>query len=71
MVLLCDGGVKVTLAIALLAALAYPEIRVYPAAVLSVLMLGALAMHVKVKDPVKKFLPAFSVLLMCLLIIFG
>lgn len=65
------GFLKVTSAIALLIALAYPEIRVYPASVVSLLMLGALAMHVKVKDPVKKSVPAASVLLLCCLIIFG
>lgn len=65
------GFLKVASAIVLLAALAYPEIRIYPASVVSVLMVGALAMHVKVKDPVKKSVPAASVLLLCLLILFG
>ena len=65
------GFLKVTSGIALLAAFAFPEIKVYPAAIVSVLMIGALAMHVKVKDPIKKSLPAASVLLMCLIIIFG
>jgi hypothetical protein len=31
-------------------------------------MVGALAMHAKVKDPVTKFLPALAVLLMCVAI---
>jgi hypothetical protein len=37
--------------------------------VVSVLMVGALGMHLKVKDPIKKSIPAFSVLLMCVVII--
>lgn len=65
------GALKVTSALTLLSSLVYPNIRVYPAAVVSILMVGALMMHVKVKDPVKKSLPAASVLLMCLLIVFG
>ena len=32
------------------------------------LMVGALVMHIKVKDPVKKSLPASAVLAMCLAI---
>ncbi|NND70963.1 MAG: DoxX family protein [Rhodothermales bacterium] len=37
--------------------------------VIAILMLGALAMHVKVKDPVMKSVPAFSILVMCVLIL--
>lgn len=65
------GFLKVTSGIALLVALAVPEIKSYPAAVVSVLMIGALAMHIKVKDPIKKSLPAACVLAMCLVIILG
>jgi hypothetical protein len=34
-------------------------------------MAGAVAMHVKVGDPVKKTLPAFGVLLLCVVILVG
>lgn len=59
------GGIKVGLAVALLVGIWVP-VLVQPAAIgLAVLMLGALAMHMKVKDPLVKSAPALSVLAMC------
>lgn len=59
------GGLKVGLALALLAAIWIPQLA-QPAAIgMGLLMLGALLMHLKVKDPVKKSLPALGVLAMC------
>lgn len=63
------GFLKVTSAFCLLAGFMFPSIVIYPAVVVSVLMVGALGMHLKVKDPIKKSVPALSVLLMCLVII--
>lgn len=59
------GVLKVGLALALLVALwLQPVAR--PAAIgLGFLMLGAFVMHVKVRDPIKKSLPAIAVLAMC------
>jgi hypothetical protein len=34
------------------------------------LMLGAVLMHAKVRDSVRKTLPAFTMLVLCLLVIF-
>jgi uncharacterized membrane protein YphA (DoxX/SURF4 family) len=65
------GGLKVISGVTLLIGLVVPGIAVYPAAVVSVLMLGALAMHVKVHDPLKKSVPAACVLALCALIILG
>lgn len=65
------GGLKVISGITLLIGIFIPGIAVYPAAVVSVLMLGALAMHVKVKDPIKKSIPAACVLALCVLILLG
>jgi uncharacterized membrane protein YphA (DoxX/SURF4 family) len=65
------GGLKVISGVTLLIGLFVPGIAVYPAAVVSVLMLGALAMHVKVHDPLKKSVPAACVLALCALIILG
>ncbi|MDI1318809.1 MAG: DoxX family protein [bacterium] len=63
------GVLKVGLALALLAALWF-RIVVQPAALgLGLLMLGAFVMHLKVKDPVKKALPAIAVLAMCTAIV--
>lgn len=58
------GGLKVGSAIALLVGLWMPELVLPAAAIVAVLMVGALAMHVKVKDPALKSLPAFCMLAM-------
>ena len=65
------GFLKVTSAFALLAGLLYPALVLPAAAVVAVLMLGAVVMHVKVGDPAKKSLPALSVLVLTLVVIAG
>jgi len=58
------GALKLGSAVALLVGIWLP-VLVQPAAALVVaLMLGAVAMHLKVGDPVKKMLPAAAMLLM-------
>lgn len=60
------GISKVGSALALLAGLIFPFL-ILPASLLVIaLMLGALAMHIRVKDPCMKSLPAFAMLLMSL-----
>lgn len=55
------GAVKVGLAGALLVGHAKPQL-VRPASIgLAALMLGAVGMHIKVGDPVKRYLPALTV----------
>lgn len=63
------GTLKVGAALALLAGLIVPSLIKPAAAVMVVLMLGAVAMHLKVKDPVKKSLPAAGVLALSLAIL--
>ncbi len=59
------GVLKVGLALALLVSLWIPELA-QPAAIgMGALMLGALVMHLKVKDPLSKALPSIAVLAMC------
>lgn len=58
------GALKIGSAILLLVGLWVPSLVLPAAAVVAVLMIGALAMHVKVKDPAMKSLPAFLMLLM-------
>ena len=65
------GFLKVASAFGLLAGLLYPSLVLPAAAVIAVLMAGALAMHLKVGDPFKKSLPALSVLLLSAIIIAG
>jgi hypothetical protein len=67
------GFLKVASAFALLAGL-LPALTVVvlPAAItVALLMAGAVAMHVKVGDPLKKSVPALSVLLLSAIIIAG
>ena len=62
------GTLKVTLALSLIAAIWIHGIA-QPAAIgLGLLMLGALAMHFKVGDKLKKFAPAAAMLTLCLAI---
>lgn len=58
------GALKLGSAAALLAGLWYPELVVPAASVLAGLMVGALVMHIKVKDPPLKSLPALAMLAM-------
>lgn len=60
------GLCKVALALALLVSLWWPPVAGPAAGVLAVLMVGAFVMHLKVKDPAIKSLPALAVLAMCL-----
>lgn len=58
------GALKIAIALCFIAGI-WLHILVLPAALLlCLLMLGALAMHVKVRDPLKKSLPALGVLVL-------
>ncbi len=65
------GFLKVASAIALLAGLLYPAPVLPAALIVTLLMAGAVAMHVKAGDPFKKSVPALSVLALCVIIIAG
>lgn len=56
------GATKVSLASMMLAGLRFSKLTVPASAALAALMVGAIGMHVKVKDPLKRSLPAMSVL---------
>ncbi len=58
------GALKVGSALCLLAGLWYPQVVLPAAGLVVLLMLGALAMHMRVKDPLVRSLPAFLMLLM-------
>jgi len=59
------GALKVGLALALIAAIWFHSMAAPAAMGMGLLMLGAFFMHLKVKDPIKKSLPALGVLAMC------
>jgi len=63
------GFLKVSSAVLLIAGIWAPTLIRGPAAVVAVLMIGALAMHAKVRDPLTKSVPAFLMLVMCVAII--
>ena len=62
------GFLKITSALLLILGLWIPSV-VFPAAlVVAILMIGALIMHVKVKDPLIKSLPALAMLILSIAI---
>lgn len=63
------GFLKVLFALALIAGIWVSALTAPAAIGLAILMAGAVAMHFKAGDPLKKSLPAGSVLLLCLLVI--
>lgn len=65
------GALKVSAALCLIAGIWYPALVFPAAAVVLVLMVGAVAMHVKVGDPLMKSAPALTVLVLCALILWG
>ena len=65
------GALKVGVALALIAGIWLPALVLPAAALLTVLMLGALAMHAKIHDPLVKFAPALGMLLLALCLVWG
>lgn len=63
------GFLKIGAALALIAGVWVPVLVLPAAATLGALMVGAILMHVKVKDPVRRSVPALTVLLGCVLIV--
>ena len=58
------GFLKVLTAIALVVSIWFPVLAIPASAAMGFLMIGAIWMHLKVKDPIKKALPAFLFLLL-------
>lgn len=64
------GAAKILIAVCMIVGFWIP-VLIYPAsALLAVLMIGAIAMHIKVKDPFIKFVPAILMLVMALLAVY-
>jgi len=60
------GALKICAAFVFLVGIGIPEIVLPAVVVVTVLMAGAVAMHFKIGDPIKKALPASAMLTMCL-----
>ncbi|MBF24921.1 MAG: hypothetical protein CMP49_00150 [Flavobacteriales bacterium] len=67
--MLIIGFLKISLALLLIVGLWIPSVNLYTACAMSVLMLGAIIMHLKVNDPIKKSLPALSILVLLISLI--
>ena len=65
------GFLKISLAILLIIGIWYNELNIYSAIAMSILMIGAIFMHLKVNDPFKKSIPALSILILLITIIFN
>jgi len=62
------GTLKVALAILLMVSIFYPTVELLAAYGIAILMLGAVSMHIKIGDPLKKAMPAFTFLVLSLAI---
>lgn len=63
------GGAKILFSALLVASIWFEQLAVPAATGILVLMLGAIIMHIRVKDPLIKSFPAFTFLLLSLIII--
>jgi len=63
------GTLKVLLSILLIASIWYYPLEDISAAGIAVLMVGAVSMHIKIKDPLKKSLPAAIFLILSILVV--
>lgn len=63
------GFLKISLAILLIAGVWFPSLAKPAALGIAVLMAGAVVMHVKVKDPLMRSLPALALLVLSLVVI--
>ena len=62
------GFLKLACAVGLIAGIWFPVVTRPAAILLGMLMMGAISMHVKVNDPLKKSMPAFIMLVLCVVI---
>ncbi|MFT5359918.1 MAG: putative membrane protein YphA (DoxX/SURF4 family) [Candidatus Paceibacteria bacterium] len=63
------GFIKISLATLILIGIWVPFLSLFAAACLTFMMAGAIYMHIKVKDPLKKSLPALIMFLLSALIV--
>lgn len=63
------GGLKLLAAVGLIVGLKVSKTVKPSAQIIAVLMLGAIAMHLKIGDPIVRSLPAIAMLTMCVIIL--
>jgi hypothetical protein len=64
------GFLKILLSLLLITSIWIPVLKIPAAIGIAILMIGAIFMHFKVKDPLIKSLPAATLLLLCLIVTF-
>lgn len=62
------GAAKISMATLLVVGIWYSELVFIPALIMAILMLAAQYFHLKVKNPIIKFLPSFILLLLSLFV---
>jgi len=62
------GACKVLIATCLMIGIWYPPVTPLAALALAAFMLAAVLMHARVRDPIRKSIPAATMLLLCLLV---
>jgi hypothetical protein len=65
------GFCKVTLAVLILVGIFIPGITTVSTSILALFMAGAVTMHIKVKDTIKKTLPSLVILSLCLYVVWS
>lgn len=65
------GAAKIAMATLLIAGIWYPTLILVPAGVIAFLMLCAIYAHFSVRNPMQKYLPAFSLLCLSLFLVAG
>lgn len=64
------GTLKVVFSIGLIAGLWIPDVVKFSASGIAIMMFFAIVMHVRIKDPLSKSIPAITFLILSILIIF-
>jgi len=62
------GALKISLATLLLVGIWHPSLVVIPAILMAFLMVCAQMAHIKVKNPLVKFLPSLALLALCIIV---
>ena len=58
------GFIKISLSTLLIIGIWVPKFNLYSALAMTILMIGAIIMHLKIQDPIKKSVPACCVLIL-------
>ena len=63
------GFLKINLAILLLLGIWFDQLNLLSSIIMSILMIGSIIMHIKIKDPIRKSIPAVCILFLLITLI--